>query len=152
MGATQRYYESLHQTFHFRGGIPVAHNVIEAFRQGNDKDRAYASMIKLADVSCISAEGMDEFNGGAFGHMHWIFLPLAVVAGPLLAASYDGDAKDLTVKEVRWGRVNWAGGRSTMLIDVVRLEHIDEYAAQAAESAVLLGKLMAQFVAEGTHA
>jgi len=152
MGATPRDRDSLRQTFHFRGGLPVAHNVIEAFRRGDDKDRAYAAMMKLADVSRISADGLDELNVGGLGHVHAIFLPLAVVAGPLLAASYDADAKDLNVKEVPWGRVNWAGGRSPMLIDIVRLDHIHEYVAEAAESAVLLGKLMAQFVAAGTDA
>jgi hypothetical protein len=62
MGATQRDYDSLRQTFHFRGGVPVAHSVVEAFKQSDDKDRAYATMMKLADVSSVSADGMNELN------------------------------------------------------------------------------------------
>ena len=152
MGANPGVYQALQHTFHFHDGRPVAHSVLQALKQGGAKDRAYETMMRLVDVSCMSADELDEINAKFPSSVHAIFLPLAVVDGPLLAASYGADPKDLSVNEVPWGRVWWMGGRRTMLIDIVQLKHIDEYVAQAAESAILLGNLMVQFLAGGTDA
>jgi len=144
MGAARGVLESLESNFHFRSGERAAHSAIEALKKGKNDDRAYATMMKLTDVTFSYADVFDELNmRGADAHV--LFLPLVVVDGQLFDASYDPAAGDLIVKEAAWGRVNWSAGRRQLLIDVVSLKHVREYVAWATESVVHLGSLMRQY-------
>ncbi len=145
MGPTRDVLESLEFNFHFRSGERAAHSVIEALKKGNDKDRAYATMMKLTDATFTYADVIDELNSRGAG-FHMLFLPLVVIDGQLFEASYDSAARDLIVKEVTWGRVNWTAGRRPLLIDVVSLKQVPEYVPWATESVVHLGSLIRQYL------
>ena len=145
MAARREVLDSLEANFHFRSDAPAAYGVIEALKNARDADRAYATMMKVTDVTFGYASSFDRINASG-GDTCVLFLPLVVVEGQLFEASYDSTAKGFVVKEARWGRVSWSGGDRRLLVDVVRLDYIREYAEQAVESLVQLGSLVRQYL------
>lgn len=114
----------------FRARSSTAFAGTEGFKPRESKDGFYGALQSVVSLSTLHAARHDE---APRQRVSVIVLPVIVIAGPLVAASYDQDTRALTVSEIVEARFHWKGAESWghfSTVDVVRASHLEHWAAQ----------------------
>jgi hypothetical protein len=121
----------LQQAFHFSEGIGLAHSIVQAHTDGEDKrDRAYDSLRKISDAAWEFLETSESTSTRLYG----MAFPCLVVDGPLYAATFDPKTERVQARETNYGRLCWSGCRRGTTVDVVRADALEQYAEKLSES------------------
>lgn len=117
--------------------------------EGGDKSRgvdpAYAALNTVVKAANARV-------GEVGKHGVAVAFPVIVVAGPVFQLGYDTKGNRI-LNPVLWQRIRWQGSSVVdhpVLVDVVQIEHLPTWATKARKDAVVIDKLLEDWVTPGS--
>jgi len=138
----------LHKLSLFSAPFKPAFNAVEAFKKNND--RVYSALQSVISLShSISLhDNVYRTKDSNMQRYCRVCIPVIVIKGRIFEASYVSSSNDIIIHEVEKTRIHWKGAEKRIFhatVDVVNINHIDEYAETAyRDSMILLNKLKDQ--------
>lgn len=109
---------------------------------GSGSDVFYNSLRSVVGAATALVSNYDKYRGlDNFPECAVIAFPLIVIEGALFSASYDAEADDVTLTEVRQLRLHWRGDPNSpqrTTIDIVTREGLSAFVAQRASDTKLV--------------
>ncbi len=144
----------LNGSIHFSVSETVAHTVLQAWvkadpgeagedepqekERRNNRDFAFDSLQKIANAAWDSAE--DNASHSVLA----VIVPCIVIDGSLLLARFSHEKNAFEVTKTSFGRLLWSGARAEVLVDVVNISEIAQYAKHVATTFEKLMSMMMQ--------
>lgn len=130
--------ERLHGLDTFATPLMVGTGGRRAFTSGDSGDQVYSALRSVisASVGMVESGNKRTRPPSALPDAANLFLPLIVIDGPLMTASYDTDGNRVSVTEVDHTRVFMRGSEvwpHRCFVDVVRIEALDDFISRRAQ-------------------